>query len=79
MSQDNVRQAEPVIGGAGEWIIKNGKFYDPSRKMYILKCTMCKLSHYHKRIDATTCSDRCRMAKSRKNATVAERVDELFR
>jgi len=78
MNHDQVRQAEPVLGGAGEWIIKNGKFYDPLRKMYIIKCKVCRLAHYHKRIDAVTCSDKCRMAKSRSKASIAERVDALF-
>lgn len=59
------RQAEQVLGGAGEWIIKNGKFFDPVRGMYIIKCGVCKKAHYHKRIDAKVCGDACRMKKSR--------------
>lgn len=61
------RQAEEVTDGAGQWIIKNGKFYDPVRRMYIIKCKTCKILHYHARPDAITCSDACRMKRSRTN------------
>lgn len=59
-------QAERVVGGAGEWTIRHGKFYDPVRKMFIIKCSVCHLPHYVKRIDAKTCGDACRQARSRK-------------
>lgn len=70
------RQAERVIGGAGEWIIRNGKFYDPVRGMWILKCQVCKHAFYFKRIDAKTCGDACRQKLARKKAAYAERMSD---
>ena len=52
--------AELVIGGAGDWIIKNGKFFDTKRKAYVLRCHGCKFLFYAKRIDAKTHSPTCR-------------------
>lgn len=58
---------EKVVGGAGAWVIKQGKFYDPARKQYILKCHICKKAFYCSRIDGETCGDTCRQRKKRKN------------
>lgn len=58
-------QRQLVTGGAGHWIIKNGKFFDPEIGAYIIKCRNCKKPFYG-RIDAETCGDSCRQAVSRK-------------
>jgi len=62
-------QREIAVGGAGHWIIKNGKLYDPARGAYVLKCRNCKKAFYG-RIDAETCGDACRQAKARKERSL---------
>jgi len=53
--------AEIVRGGAGDWLVMpNGKFYDPIRKRWVLKCHGCKKPFYAKRVDAKTHSAACR-------------------
>jgi len=61
------RQAEMVVGGAGDWTIVDGKFFDLNRGMWVKRCSGCKLSFYAKRMDKKTCSDACRMKVSRAN------------
>jgi len=58
-------QREMVTGGAGQWIIKNGKFYDPVRGAYVVKCENCRKAFYG-RLDARTCGDACRQSLARK-------------
>lgn len=60
-------QAEIVVGGAGEWIIKDGKFYDPIRKRWVKRCRNCKQTFYAVRRDAKTCGVACRVAIQRKS------------
>lgn len=62
-------QRQIITGGAGEWIIKNGKFYDPVTDSWILKCVNCKKPFYAGRLDARTCGDKCRQAWRRKQAS----------
>ena len=60
-------KAEKVIGGAGDWVVKpNGKFYDPNRNKWVLKCHGCKKSFYASRVDAKTCSPACRKRVQRR-------------
>lgn len=58
--------AELVRGGAGDWIIIDGKFYDPKRKAWIIKCHGCAKSFYAKRRDAKTHSPACRKRVQRR-------------
>lgn len=58
--------AELVRGGAGDWIIVDGKFYDPKRGAWIIKCHGCKKSFYAKRRDAKTHSPACRKRVQRR-------------
>jgi len=60
-------KAEYVSGGAGEWEIRpNGKFYDRKRKKWVIRCEACKRSFYAARVNARTCSNACRTARSRR-------------
>lgn len=59
-------QAELVTGGAGDWVIKDGLFYDTKRGAWIKRCHGCKVTFYAKRKDAKTCSPRCRKRASRR-------------
>lgn len=59
-------QRQLVVGGAGQWILKDGKFFDPVTRCYILKCVNCRKPFYAGRLDARTCGDTCRQAWRRK-------------
>jgi len=59
-------QAEMVNGGAGEWVIKDGIFYDQSRKRWVKLCRNCHQSFYAVRRDAKSCGVACRVAIQRK-------------
>lgn len=63
-------QRQMVVGGAGQWVIKDGKFYDPVTECYVVKCCVCKKAFYAGRLPALTCGDACRQAKSRKERDV---------
>jgi len=58
--------AELVRGGAGEWRIIDGKFYDTKRRKWVLKCHGCGKSFYSKRKDARTHSPACRKRVQRR-------------
>jgi len=64
------RKQEPseiVRSGGGDWIIReNGKFYDPKRGKWVLKCHGCGKSFYSKRLDAKTHSAACRKRVQRR-------------
>jgi len=62
-------QREIVSGGAGHWIIKEGRFYSPEKGAFVCKCVICKKAFYGRR-DAETCGDECRQKKSRKSRAV---------
>lgn len=63
-SQD---QAEIVSGGAGDWVIKDGLFFDPKRKRWVKRCRNCHQSFYAVRRDAKTCGATCRKVIQRKS------------
>jgi len=58
--------AELVRSGAKMWEFKNGKFYDPKRHAYILRCHGCNKPFYAKRLDAKTHSPACRKRVQRR-------------
>jgi len=58
--------SELVRGGAGDWVIIDGKFYDPKRRRWVLKCHGCKKSFYATRKDARTHSPTCRKRVQRR-------------
>lgn len=64
---------------AGDWIIKNGKFYDPKKRRYIIRCRACEKLFYAVRPDARACRNACKVSAFRAGKmSVAERVDALF-
>jgi len=64
-------KAEMVKDGAGEWkIMPNGKFYDPVRKKWIIRCRHCKKTFYASRPTAKTCSNAHRTAMHRAQTSV---------
>lgn len=56
-----------TISGVGQWVIRNSKFYDPVKRMYIIRCKVCERVFYAKRVDAVTCSDGCKQERYRQN------------
>lgn len=72
-------QSEMVIGGAGQWEIRDGKFYDPVREKWVILCHVCNRAFYATKRTATACGGACRKARSRSTQKdVAARVDALF-
>lgn len=64
---------------AGEWIIKNGKFYDTKKRRYIIRCRSCGKLFYATRVDARACRNACKVAAYRAGQmAAAQRVDALF-
>lgn len=70
--------AELVKGGAGDWVIIDGRFFDPNRKAWVTRCRGCKQSFYAKRRDAKTHSPACRKRVQRRtlkqNSKLAEEM-----
>lgn len=61
------QKAEKVKGGAGDWVVMpNGKFYDPKRRKWVLRCHGCKKPFYARRVDAKTCCNTCRKRVQRR-------------
>src|SRR5690242_11294066 len=60
------KTAEIVRSGAGDWVIIDGKFYDPKRHAWVLKCHGCHKSFYAHRRDAKTHSPACRKRVQRR-------------
>jgi len=61
-----------LLGRAGQWILKNGRHFDPELSRYICRCVNCKHYFTSKRPDAKTCGDRCKKARQRANLTHAK-------
>jgi len=70
------KEAELVKGGAGDWLIVDGKFYDPKRHAWILKCHGCGKSFYAKRKDAKTHSPACRKRVQRRTLKQNQRLNQ---
>lgn len=65
-------QAEMVVSGVGDWkIMSNGKFYDPVRKKWIIRCRYCNKAFYASRVNALTCGNKHRTAYFRKQKEVS--------
>lgn len=44
-----------LLSRAGEWVLRDGKFYDPELRVWILKCEECKVTYGAKRRHSKTC------------------------
>jgi len=53
-----------IVGRAGQWELRNGKWWDEGLHAYVLKCATCKHFFLGKRHDKKTCSDACRKQRS---------------
>jgi hypothetical protein len=57
-----------IMGRAGQWELKNGKWWDNGLDAYVLKCACCKHHFLSNRSDKKTCSEKCKKARQRSNA-----------
>ncbi len=71
--------AELVRGGAGDWVIRDGKFYDPKKQAWVIKCHGCRKSFYAKRRDAKTHSPACRKRVQRRTLKQNESLRDAMK
>lgn len=57
-----------ICDRAGEWEIRNGKWWWPALHTYVIKCANCKHLFLADRCDKKTCDDTCRKQRSLENA-----------
>lgn len=57
-----------ICDRAGEWEIKNGRWWWPALHTYVVKCAACKHLFLADRCDKKTCGDTCRKRRSNANA-----------
>jgi len=56
-----------IMDRAGQWELRNGKWFDVGIGMYVIKCACCKHIFLSKRADKKSCSDKCKKARQRSN------------
>lgn len=49
-----------IVGRAGRWELRNGKWFDEGLDAYVIKCAHCGHVFLANRYDKKTCSDKCR-------------------
>lgn len=59
---------QKLLSRAGEWVIRDGKFYDPLLRVWILKCEECKVTYGARRRHSKTCSKAHQKARQRRLA-----------
>jgi len=53
---------------AGQWELRNGKWFDIGLDAYVLRCAHCQHLFLAQRADKKTCQEKCRKSRSRKLA-----------
>ncbi len=56
-----------IMGRAGQWKIRNGKYWDEGLSAYVMRCKCCKHLFLAKRSDKKTCSEKCKKEQQRKS------------
>lgn len=59
------KEEQKLLDRAGQWVIRDGKFYDPELKVWVLKCEECKITYGAKRRHSRTCSKAHQKARQR--------------
>lgn len=57
-----------IQGRAGEWVLRNGSWWDEGLHAYVKKCACCHHLFLSKRADKKTCQESCKKKRARTNA-----------